>query len=106
MKATDLIYVIEEFRHLDSEMPAQTMLTFLHVLQKPDIMLVELAEKMGVSNAAVSRNLSKLARWQKMGKPGLDLVERVENPANRREKNVSITKKGERFAQRLEKLLT
>jgi DNA-binding MarR family transcriptional regulator len=78
------ISVLEEFRKLDPEMQAQTVLTFLYVMDTPGISMTELSERVGYSQASTSRNVAALSEHQRLGKAGAGLLDAREDPANRR----------------------
>ena len=91
-----LIRVTDEFRKLDAEMPMQTAAVFLHVMFTPGVTMKDLADRCGISQASTSRNIAALSKWHRLGKAGHDLVEAVEDPAERRRKIVNLTPKGKR----------
>lgn len=97
-----LIKVIEEFRKLDAEMPMQTAAVFLNVVLNPGVTMKDLADRCGISQASTSRNIAALSKWHRLGKAGHDLVEAVEDPAERRRKIVNLTAKGKRVAASIE----
>jgi len=97
---------IEEFRKLDSEMQAQTMLALLYIarMDKTDspATVKDVGEYLGVSTAAASRNVAALSAWSRHQKPGHDLIEATENPAFRSQKFIRLTTKGKRMIKTLE----
>jgi len=92
---------VEELRTIDSEMPLQTAAAFLLVAMFPNITMKEMTERLGTSQASVSRNVAALSKIQRQDKPGHDLVFAEEDPAERRRKIVRLTRKGELLAERL-----
>ena len=100
--AHKLTYVIEEFRKLDPEMQAQTMLTFVHVCLTPDITIKELRDRIGVASSTISRNIAFLSDSRSPGRVGLGIVHTEEDPVDRRAKRVRLTSKGERVWKTLE----
>ena len=95
--------LIEEFRKLDTEMQAQTMMAFLYIsrMQDSNVTVRDVGEYLGITSASASRNIAALSKWHRHGKPGHDLVEAYENPARRIEKFIRLTPKGKRVAQTL-----
>ncbi|MEP2945144.1 MAG: helix-turn-helix domain-containing protein [Lentilitoribacter sp.] len=91
---TRAILLIEEFRKMDLEMQAQQMLLFLMVMEKPDIGMREIEERIGLSGASVSRNVAALSKLHRKNRPGHDLLEAYEDPDDRRYKKVRPTHKG------------
>ena len=101
--------VLEEFRKLDTEMQAQTMMALLlvargDVLESP-LTVKEIGEKLGVTSASASRNIAVLSKWNRHDRKGHDLVEAYENPKRRVEKFVKLTAKGRRVIQSLERII-
>ena len=92
--ARRLVSLIEEFRKLDTEMQAQQMIIFLSVMGKPDMTMSELEDIVGLSGAAVSRNVAALSKVHRKGRPGHDLIVAYEDPEDRRFKRVRPTHKG------------
>lgn len=65
----------------------------------------ELSILADVLYTSMSRHLRYLGAKERTGKPGLNLVEVRENPDNRREKMVYLTKDGEDLRDKVLKLL-
>jgi DNA-binding MarR family transcriptional regulator len=97
--------VIKRFRDFDQEMQMQTAQTFIAVAMQPGITMKELSEKVGISQASCSRNVSALSRVHRLNKPGMDLVVAAEDPMERRRKVVKLTPKGQRLAESLTQLI-
>lgn len=57
--------------------------------------ILELADKVSVSNSSISRNVAALGDWHRSQRPGLMLVKTVNEQADRRRKAITLTKKGE-----------
>ena len=101
--------ILKEFRKLDPEMPMQTALTLVSVAQLQNkhngISIKELAEILGISGAAASRNVSKLTKFGAKQKAGLNLLESFEDPMFRVRKCVKITPHGQRIIDSLQEIL-
>ena len=97
---------IEEFRKLDSEIQAQTMLALIYVARMDNngtpASIKEVGEYLGLTSASASRNIAVLSKWSRHNRPGHDLVEAVENPMNRSQKLIKLTAKGKRVIKSLE----
>jgi DNA-binding MarR family transcriptional regulator len=89
-----LMAAIEIARAEDPVMPIQMLQTFLAVARQPGITMQQLGEILKTSQASCSRNVAALGKWHKFGEPGLDLVEAVEDPVERRRKIMFLTPKG------------
>lgn len=97
---------IEEFRKLDTEMQAQTMLAFLYIARMDatdsPATVSDVAEYLGLTSASASRNVAALSEWSRHQKAGHNLVEARENPAFRSQKFIRLTAKGKRMIKTLE----
>jgi DNA-binding MarR family transcriptional regulator len=100
------IRFIEEFRKLDSEMQAQTMMTLLFIAQRNSkeipVTVKEVGDFLGVTSASASRNVAVLGKFSRHNKPGHDLITTYENPERRIEKFIELTAKGKRIVKTLE----
>jgi DNA-binding MarR family transcriptional regulator len=85
---------IEIARAEDPVMPIQMFQTLLAVARQSGITMNELGEILKTSQASCSRNVAALSKWHKFGEPGLDLIEAVEDPVERRRKIIFLTPKG------------
>lgn len=99
--------LIQEFRKLDDDITTLMASLFLRVVlnAKDGITMKQLGEQEGVSQASVSRNIAALSKWHRLHRPGLDLVEAMEDPLERRRKIVKLTPKGRRVAESISDLL-
>ncbi|MGO4838669.1 MarR family winged helix-turn-helix transcriptional regulator, partial [Rhizobiaceae sp. 2RAB30] len=68
--------------------------------------LEELAAKVGMTPTTVSQHLRYLSYGYRPGKPGLGLVETVENADNRRKKVFFLTPQGRALVAELEAILS
>jgi DNA-binding MarR family transcriptional regulator len=101
-----LILIIEEFRKLDPEMQAQTMMTLLLVAAKPGIQMKEMQERLGIARSTMSRNVAILSsHGYRAGYPGYALIEAREDPTDRKSKQVFLTAKGKRFLESIQSYL-
>lgn len=96
---------VEEFRKMDPEMQMQTAAVFLTVVIEPGITMRRMGDKLGLSQASCSRNVTSLSKWRKENIPGHDLVEAVEDPSERRRKIVHLTPKGKRVAESISTII-
>jgi DNA-binding MarR family transcriptional regulator len=101
-----LMAVIEIARADDPVMPIQMLQTFLAVAKQPGISMQQLGAILKTSQASCSRNVAALGKWHKFQQPGLDLVEAVEDPVERRRKIVFLTPKGRARAEEILSALT
>lgn len=95
-----LVAAIEEFRKINPEMQAQTLLTFCAVASRDgQVPMQEVQQMTGMTGTSTSRNVAALGSVHAGGKPGMDLVVAFENPLNRRQKLLKLTPKGRRVAE-------
>jgi len=98
---------VEEFRKIDPEIQAQTILTFVLTMQSSGKLTVkDIATKLGIAQSSASRNVAALSKIHRKGRPGHDLIRAMENPMDRREKFVELTPKGIRVAATIDEILT
>jgi DNA-binding MarR family transcriptional regulator len=104
-----LITIFNEFRKFDTEMPIQTAITLLLVSEYQDrddgLCVKDLANLLGISTAAASRNVAKLSKVGVKSSTGHGLVEALEDPMYRVRKTVRLTKKGEHVISTLKELM-
>lgn len=93
---------IEEMRKIDPEMQAHTINIFVMVCLNPGITMKDLGERLGVSQATMSRNIAALGKVHRLNRPGYDLLQAEEDPVERRRKIVNLTAKGKRVKESLE----
>ncbi|MHA6690440.1 hypothetical protein [Devosia sp. A449] len=91
---------LELFRGLRVEMPIQVPLVFLMIAQRKGIRAAELCKRTGLSQSAISRNITMLTKEGKAGEPGPGLVVKTLDPVNTRAHAMHLTK-GRVMAARL-----
>lgn len=104
MKLHSLVGAIKIIRGLErpnEQVTAQMVHVLLAVARQPGITAQELVTETGLSLSSVSRNLLSLGEWHRFGKPGLNLVESVEDPYERRRKISFLTIRGRTTVQHL-----
>jgi DNA-binding MarR family transcriptional regulator len=94
----DHIKVVREFS--DDQMTPQALHILLEVAQKPGLTMQELADRTGLALSSVSRNLMALGEWHRLRKPGLGLVDTIEDPKERRRKIAFLSIRGRQFVER------
>lgn len=98
--------IMQEFRSLDKEMQAQTMLAFLYIAERAgqgiDTTVLDVGSYLDLTSASATRNVQALSKVHRYGKNGHNLVFTEENPRRRTEKFIRLTEKGESLRKRLE----
>jgi DNA-binding MarR family transcriptional regulator len=109
LKLNKLMRLVEEFRKLDPEMPAQTILAFLFIAERNQaevpVTVKDVGDYLGLSSASASRNVSALSKVSRHRTSGHDLIMAYENPERRIEKFIKLTPKGKRVIDSIEELL-
>ena len=79
-----------------SNVPMHQATIFLHVANSGDegLLYKDLMKSTGLVNSTMSRNINALGEWHRLGRPGLRLVETIEDDFDKRIKRVHLTKKG------------
>lgn len=96
-----LFTLISTFREIDPDMPMTQAICLLRVALNEGRTQVELRQSLNMPSATSSRSLAALSKVYKIGKPGLDLIDWVENPEDRRAKLLYLTPKGRHLIDRL-----
>ncbi|XHC10658.1 hypothetical protein ABWH98_24530 [Labrenzia sp. ac12] len=112
LKLLKLLRVNQAFMDLRPEMNLSLMSAFVAAIirhpqgENDDAPTIkELSELAGVPYTSMSRHLRYLGDRERIGKPGLKLVEVRENPDNKREKMVYLTLEGEELRDKVFSLL-
>ncbi|QBE66862.1 MarR family winged helix-turn-helix transcriptional regulator [Pseudoduganella lutea] len=99
-----LMAVLETFRKLDPDMNMPMAMSFLVIAQNDGISVKEVAEKVDMGMASVSRYVALFGKPGTGEKKGLGLVVSVEDPMERRRKTISLTAKGREVIAKLQGL--
>lgn len=98
-----------EFLKEETQNPELQVITaqvFLSIAQRrSETPMAALEEEVGVSQAAISRNIAKLGQGISRSEPGAGWVEAYEDLDNRRRKLVRLTEKGRFVAQQLSDII-
>ena len=89
-----LVDILQDFRKLDYEMPAQVILCFVFIASHNPCHSEVLCHELGLTRAAVSRNTDWLSEKHRLKKPGLGLIKKEVDESNRRRMILSLTPKG------------
>jgi DNA-binding MarR family transcriptional regulator len=81
-------------RDLDADMTMNQAVCFLWVLLNEGHTQVELRQELDMASSTASRSLTALSKVNRLGKPGLGLIEWVENPEDRRAKLLFLSDRG------------
>ncbi len=100
MNAINLLKHIENFRKFDADIQSQTIAVFLYVgihEGNEGVPMTKIATELNMAQSSVSRNVSLLSKWRWSRKEGLNFVEALEDPMERRRKLVKLTNRGKKL---------
>lgn len=100
-----LLEVMEEFRVLKTEVPAQTISTFLYVATHNPCLLTDLQRDLKLQSSSASRCTDMLSAVDRLGKPGPNLIKKEPDPLSANRSVISLTARGERFALTIKRIL-
>ena len=92
-------------RSLDPAITAECVGCFLYIAAHDGCHKQSLEEFMGFSVAAGSRNTDWLSEFHKPGKPGMGLITKTTDPANRRRQILRLTPKGKAAIKQLKTII-
>lgn len=93
--------VINMLRQLSPDMPMQQADVLLQIAMHPGLTMADISKRTGLSQSSVSRNVSAMSKYHRLGKPGLDLVEAAIDPREPRRRLVFLTVNGKAFITKL-----
>jgi DNA-binding MarR family transcriptional regulator len=103
MSANTLRAELEEFQKINPEVNVTAMLIFLFIAQRGITTQKDIEVSLGLTNATASRGVSWWCDVKRHGKEGAGMVERMEDPRDRRYKLVRLTKEGSEFYNKIKK---
>jgi DNA-binding MarR family transcriptional regulator len=89
-----LLAAINAVRALDPDMPAQVLATLLYVASHDNCHKQAVEEDLGLTPASGSRNTDWLGALNRHKRPGLRLINKTADPANKRRIQLSLTNEG------------
>lgn len=75
----------------------QALQIMLNIALEPGITMQNLQKPTGLNISSISRNLTALGKYHRLGKEGLDFCEAIQDPIERRRMIAFLTKKGRDF---------
>jgi len=84
----------------------QALQVLLNVAIQPGITMQALQKPTGLNLSSVSRNLTALGKYHRLGKEGLDFCETIQDPVERRRMIAFLTRKGRDFLSNYLTILT
>lgn len=96
-----LLRVLTRLRDLHPDMTVLQAMCLAYIAAKPGMTQRELYRHLGSNDSVASRTVALLSDIGNRGTPGFDLVRMDVDPADRRQRLLSLTPKGCRFAKDL-----
>ena len=100
-----ILQAINLLRLLDREVPAQVVAAFFYVASHNDCHKTAMEEDLNFSAASGSRNSDWLSEFHRLRKPGMGLITKTQDPANRRRQQLRLTPKGEQLIHQIKEIL-
>lgn len=97
----DIYTIVRILRELDPDMSMNQVLVFCWVVLNEGKTQRDLRAALEIPPSTASRNLAALSKVHRLRKPGLDLVEWVECPRDRRANVLFLTTRGRRLVDQL-----
>ena len=112
-KTTDLdmaklLRAMELFRSYDTEIPAQVLSVFLYIASHDDCSKVQLQDEqegLNMPSASASRNTDWLAHKHRLGKRGLNLIEKYRDPHDKRRQIMKLSNEGYELVEKIREIL-
>ena len=98
-----VIRILEQFKNIDQDMSVSCALALLYAAEEDTQRDVEM--RLGLSNAAASRNVAYWCDYKKYQVEGQGMVDQFVDPQDRRYRRVEINAKGKAFIRQLTNIL-
>lgn len=93
--------IILTLREIDADMPMNQAICFAWIALNEGRTQVELRQDLDMASSTSSRSLAALSKVHRLGKPGLNLIEWLENPEDRRAKLLFLSARGRNLVEDL-----
>ena len=101
----NICLAMNQMRLLDPEIPGQVMFVFFYVAAHNKCHKQAIEQDLKLSVASASRACDYLSAQHRLGKPGLNLIEKRQDPSNRRRIELHLTNQGEVLADQIKEIL-
>lgn len=97
------IRVLETFKEIDPDITLPSMLAFLYYAETDGQAgnQYNMEQRLDMSTATASRATSHWLAFKRPKVPGLDMVESIPDPEDRRYRMITLNRKGESFVERI-----
>lgn len=98
------IRVLEEFKKIDPDITLPSMLTFLYIVERDGQAGNQSAidQRLDMSGATASRAIAHWLDFKRPRVPGLNMLESIPDPEDRRYKMITLNRRGLDFVKRIE----
>ncbi|MTH94865.1 ArsR family transcriptional regulator [Roseibium sp. RKSG952] len=96
---------LEVFHKLDAEIPIQTVLAYLHAVEKPGQSVTEISKLLETNVSTVSRQLASLTKTHRNGLAGYDLLVARDDDQDDCIKKMYPTTRGCNLMEEIEKII-
>mgnify|MGYP000315465220 CR=1 FL=1 len=97
------IRVLEAFKAVDEDITLPSMLAFLYLTERDGEAGNQYAmeQRLDMSTATASRATSHWLKWKRPKYEGLDMLESIPDPEDRRFKMITLNRRGLEFVERI-----
>ena len=97
------IRVLEAFKEVDPDITLPSMLAFLYYVETDGQAGNQYAmeQRLDMSGATASRATAHFLKFKRPKTPGLDMVESIPDPEDRRFKMITLNRRGLEFAEKI-----
>ena len=98
----NLLRVLHMFMKLDKtqEVPLQSMAVFWYVATYQNCSKKDIEDHFKMSKASASRMTDYISRYHRLGKPGLGLISKEQDPKDKRRTILKLTRKGKDLVEK------
>lgn len=105
LEVCQLIRKLEPAEAKVNELPLQTLTVLMYVASHNGCHKQAMEEDLIMSKASGSRNTDWLARFHRLGRPGLNLITKEVDRSDRRRTTLKLTRKGKDLVQQITRIL-
>lgn len=101
------IRLLEAFQKVDPDITLPSMLTFLYAVERDGQAGNQFAidHRLGMSGATASRAIAHWLEYKRPRVAGLNMMESIPDPEDRRYKMITLNRRGLEFASKLEEAI-
>lgn len=96
---------IDLLRTFDKEIPGQVISVFFYICSHNGCTTTSMPKSLNLAQSSISRCTDWLSDYHRLGKPGMGLIVKRIDPADRRVRRLFLTPKGELVKEQIKELL-